>query len=285
MVNATLERGGTSISIRLLESGSGAPLVGRDIGKPHQSINTIGRLEPRHLDNWSGLEQYTILGRLISDSAYSDARQLADLVKGYSDGDTLLLNIGMDEYDNDIEVAPAAGQEQAVNLVYEPGRRNWVDVDLGLTRVVDTISAGSQSASTPTASGDGPIQIISADGTTSVNLERNVTVGRTVGRPNSSVRRSPETYPRYFDQQKSAYDAFEISFAFTQSTVSKVQTLVDMFEEKLGRNALTLDFSGRYGLGAFDVVPEGSGALRHVRPSGEAGTSLIPQMQLRRVFQ
>lgn len=281
MAEATLSRGSTSVTLPLIETG-GSPVCSVDFGKPNLEIQNSGLLSPRHIDQWSGLEQYTLLGRFTDSSAYSDAITLMDLIKSHSGGTPLLLNINMPEFDTDIEVAPAAGQEEAVSIAYNPGRRNHVEVDLGLTRVDSTVGDGTQNASTPTASGTGPIQLSYAG--TTIDLSKDVVVERAVGRPNSTVRRAPSTHPRYIDKRKAAYDAFELSLQFTESTVSKVTQLADMFNEQLGRRPMELSFNGLYGMGTFDVVPQGSGALRHSRVSGEQGTAMIPTISLRRVF-
>jgi len=282
MATATLSRAGTTVEIPLLANSSGVPLCGRDIGKPNLKIQPTGSINPRHIDQWSGLESYTITGRFIGSSAYDDAITLCDLLKSGSNGNQLTLNIDMAEYDTDIPVAPAASQDEAVNIAYEPGRRNQVDVDLGLTRAI-TQSGPEQPANTPTASGSGPIQL-SYRGTT-VDLTEDVTVSRSVGRPKSVVRKASNSqYPNHYDKYKTAYDYFELSAEFNSNTVSQVNDIVDMFSQQLGRNAITLDFNGLYGMGQISVVPDGSGALRHVRPSGQEGTGLIPTIKLRRVL-
>jgi len=282
MATATLSRAGTTVEIPLLANSSGVPLCGRDIGKPNLRIQETGSLDPRHVDQWSGLESYTITGRFIGSNAYSDAIALCDLLKSNSNGNQLTLNIDMPEYDTDIPVAPAAGQDEAVNIAYEPGRRNQVDVDLGLTRA-DTIAGGDQTATTPTASGSGPVEL--SFGNTTVALTEDITVSRSVGRPKSVIRRNPSgRYPIHIDKFKTAYDYFEISAEFNSNTVSQVNDIVDMFSQQLGRNAITLDFNGLYGMGQISVVPDGSGALRHVRPSGQEGTGLLPTISLRRVL-
>ena len=283
MVNATLERNGTSVDVELLANGAGTPLVSRDIGRPNLEIQETGSINPRHVDQWSGLEQYTISGKLTGSNAYSRAITLMDLIKSNSNGNKLSLNIGMSEYDTDINVVPAAGQDAACTVEYNPGWRNYLEVDLSLTRINQIVGSGDQPANTPTASGSGPIQL-SYRGTT-IDLVEDVTVTRSVGRPQSVVRRVPNAdNPNYIDKFKTASDRFELSFEFTENAVSQVNDIVDLFSTKLARSSLTLDFQGLYGLGAFNVVPDGSGALRHTRVSGEEGTGLIPTVALRRVL-
>lgn len=282
MVDATLSRGSTSVSIPLLDSG-GAPVIGVDHGKPNLEIQRTGSLNPRHIDQYSGLESYTLLGRFTSSTAYQDVITLADLIKSNSNGNDLELSIPLPEFNNPMIVAPAAGQQEAVSLEYLPGRRDWVDVDIGLTRVNQTLGGGDQPATTPTASGTGPIEL-SYQGT-SVALDREVTVSRAVGRPQSTVRRSSSsTHPNYYDKFKTAHDAFELAFETGPGNLSKITDLVSMFNTQLGRKSLTLNFNGLYGMGSMNVVPAGSGALRHLRPAGEQGTKLVPKISLRRVI-
>ena len=283
MVQATLERNGTSVTVELLEDSSGQPLVSRDIGKPNLEFQENGELDTRHIDQWSGVLNYTISGKFIDSNAYSDAITLMDLIKSGSDGNNLILNIGMDEYDTDIKVVPAAGKKEAVSVEYNPGWRNYVEADISLTRINELRSGATQPASTPTASGSGPIEI-SYRGTT-IQLTSDVSAQRSVGRHQSVVRRTPDSrHPNYTDKHKTAYDAFELSFDVTDNTVSTVNDIVDIFSRQLKRSSLTLNFNGLFGMGSFDVVPEGSGALRHTRRSGYEGTSLIPTVKLRRVL-
>lgn len=283
MATAVLSRNGTTVEFPLVES-AGSPVVSTSYGKPNLKIQEAGHQQPRHIDQWSGLESYSLLGRFLSDSAYSDAIQLADLIKSNGNGNDLTLTLqGLDEYDTSMVVAPAAGQDVALALAYNPGRRDWVDVDLGLTRVNRTLGGSDQPASTPTASGSGPITL--SYGGTSVELSRGITVQRSVGRPNDTVRKSQSQHPNYYQRYATTFESFELSFEFGGSGVlSEVQDLVEVFSQQLGRDALELSFNGLYGLGTFDVVPDGSTALRSVRRSGEEGVVVVPQVALRRVL-
>lgn len=281
MVNVTLARGGDSVEIPLLED-SGSPLIATDVGKPELDYHSNGELDPRVMDNWSGLEQYTIMGKFIGGSAFSDANSLADLIKSYSGGTDLTLSIPLSEYDSNIIVSPAAGQEESVSLGYPPGHKNHVDVELALTRVSETLGSGTDDASTPTSGGSGPIQL--SNGSSTVDLSADVSVTRGLGRPQSTVRRSRNDFPTFIDKRKSAYESFSISLQYVSNARSTVQTLVnDIFRPKLGRSGLTLDFQGVFGLGSFTVVPDGSQGLRHLDAAGHKGVKKIPQINLRRV--
>lgn len=284
MVDATISRGSTSIDIPLVISGSGQPLLSVDLGKPNMKVQNHGELDPRSMDNGSGNEQYTITGRFINSDAHSKAIELFDLIKSNANGENLLFDIDLDEFESNIKVAPGAGMDEPLTLTYPPGRKDWVEVDLSLTRIGRLLGSSEQPASTPTASGDGPIQL-SYRGT-SVDLVREITVTRSGGRPKSVTRTDyTSNYPYYIDKHKTAIDRFELSVEFSDSNyLSKINDIVEMFSQQLYRNNLSLDFNGVYGLGSIPVVPEGSGALRHNRVSGEKGTKIIPTIQLRRIL-
>jgi len=81
---------------------------------------------------------------------------------------------------------------------------------------------------------------------------------------------------------KSAYDAFELSFQSSDPS-GTIKNITDMFRKQLARDSLTLDFNGVYGMGAMNVVPDGSQALRHARQTAIEGHGLIPTVSLRRV--
>lgn len=282
MVDATISRGNTSVAIPLVEE-RGTPLVSRDVGKPNQRIQQNGRMNPRVQDQWSVLVTYSIIGTFTGSSAYQNARDLQDLIKDHSGGTGLEMDIPLSDFDSNVSVCPAAEQEQACRITYNPGRRDWVGVELALTRVDSTKGSGTQSASTPTGSGSGPIELISSNST--VQIKSDPVVERAVGRPNSTVRRQIAAYPLYIDHRKSAYDAFELTFRLEDSNaITDVNNLVDMFENRLGRDTLGLEFNGLYGLGQFRVVPQGSQALRTTRVAGEEGQNRVPTVSLRRVM-
>jgi len=280
MVDATLSRGTTSIAIPLLADSGGTPLIARDLGKPNLRLQTNGRVDPRSSDFWAGMQNFQIFGQFTGSNAYADAIVLADLIKSGSARKTLL-NVPIDVYDTDIQVVPMAEQDQALTLTYPPGRRNWVEVKLGLTRVSQVFGDGGLTADSPLSSLTGQ-NIEITDGTDTVELTTDIEIERTVGRPNSTARgKAPGDYPTYIEQRKSSYDAFELGLEFQTETTAKTNTLISMFEQQLERNTLTLDFRGNFLYGAFDVVPDGSNALRQVEPAAEEGTQLIPKITLR----
>lgn len=281
MVTATLSRGGTSVDIPLVET-AGTPVIGRDIGKPNQQIHESGTLQPRVQDQWSALEAYTLTGMFTDSNAYQDARDLQDLIKSHSGGTDLILDIPLDDFESNISVCPAAEQEEACSVTYDPGRRDWVAVSVSLTRINDTLGSGNQTAQTPTATGNGPITL--SDGSRKVEMTAAVAVERTVGRPNSIVRRTPNQYPNFIDHRKAAYDTFDISFRLVDDVaVSQTNAIVAMFRNQLERDTLRLNFNGLFGLGSFAVVPSGTSAVRTTRVSADGEEIRVPTVSLRRV--
>lgn len=276
-MDAVITRRDRVIAIPLLESSGGTPLVSPTVGHPSLKLQTNGRIDPRSSDQWSIVENYQIVGRFISNASYKKARILADIIKS-GQGSAGTLQIPKDTYDDDISVVPLAEQEEALTITYPPGQRDFVEVDLGLTRV-NTVNGSGAPYNSPTGSGSGPIQI--TDGTTTIDLTTDIEVERSVGRPASTVRRQTGTYPNATEKRKSAYDAFALTLEFVENATSKINDLVDMFSTRLGRGTLTLKFNGIYGLGSFDVIPQGSNALRRVEPAAQTGVELVPQLNLR----
>jgi len=300
-MQATLTHNGLneSLTFPVMEE-SGTPLFSVDIGKPQLNIyDSSGGLNPRFRDTRSGLENYTVTTQFRGANAYADAIQLADIIKSsqnvVEDDSGNITEVNTLEFSlsgTDIPsayptsattVAPAAEQEQALQLTYAPGRRNVVDVELTLTRVGDVNGQAVQEATTPTTSGNGPVQL--TNGTNSVNMDKDIVITRTVGRPNTSVRSSPKQQPRLTDPRKTAYDAFDIEFQLTDNAQTKVVNLArNLIQPQLGVSPLTLDFQGLFGMGAFDVIPSGSQSLRYQRIAGQKSIENTPTLSLRRTF-
>jgi len=290
MAVATLSRGNTTLTLPLIEEANQL-VVSRDIGKPNQQIQLTGGLNPRAIDQRSGTVEYTLLGRYpdtqqfdpenedTRKTCYVRAIQLADFIKSGSDGEPITLDIDMPEYDT-AQVVPQAEQEQALTLEYIPGAPGQVLVNLGLS-TVDRVNGGvPQQATTPTAQGNGPIQLRGPS--RSVDLVQDVEVVRSVGRPNSKLETDFNRLPYLRDRFKSTYDAFELAFQSSDPS-GTIRDIADMFSQQLASENLILDFQGVYGMGAFNVVPEGSQALRHARTTGIEGHGTIPTINLRRV--
>lgn len=284
MAQATLSRDGTSVTLDLIETG-GTPVISADLGKPNLNEQPSGALEPRHIDQFAGTESYTLLGRFVGSNAYTKAITLGELIKSNMAGNDLVLDVDLDEIPSNVTVAPAP-TEESVNMAYVPGNKNRVDVEMQLTRYGElqgSYDLAEQQETTPTTTGTGPIQI--SDGVNTVDLTRGIEVSRSVGRPNSTVRTQRNTqFPAYVDNAKAAYDAFELNLEFGDNTLSKIADLRPMFNTRLRRESLTLDFNGLYGYGSFSVIPTGGQAIRHTRQAGEQGIVLVPTINLRRVL-
>jgi len=281
MAFVTLSRGTTSIDLPLVEE-SGEQLLSTTFGKPEVQVRESGgTLNPRVQDQWSGLENYQLVGRLFDHQTSHD---LADLIKSAS-GTPLELEIPLDTYPDVVEVAAGAGQEGALSLSYPAGKRNTVEVDLSLTRVDNTLAAFEQDASTPTASGSGPVQI-TADGVTVDLPTAELSVERTVGRPNDVVRRQPQTdLPRYEVKPKVTNDVFSLSFQTVSNIPTTLNNLTDnIFKQRLGREGVTLDFNGVLGLGEIEAIPTGSAPFRQVQQAGR-GWVVNPTLEFRRIFE
>ena len=289
-MQATIQHKGLSESLTFpIMEESGSPLFSVDIGKPELSLYQSGELNPRFNDTRSGIENYTITTQLRGSSAYDDAILLAKLIKSRTgDGEELTIEVsGTDVPDayptTETLVAPAAEQERALELTYSPGRKDVVDVQLTLTRVNQVQGNANQEATTPTSAGSGPVQL--SRGTDTVDLFEDIAITRTVGRPNSVLRSSTSQHPNYTDHRKSAFDGFDIGFQLFDNGPAKVTRLGrDIVQPTLGRTPLTLDFQGLFGMGSFNVIPEGSQALRYQRIAGQKSVENTPTLSLRRVF-
>jgi len=261
---------------------AGDPLVSRDFGKPHLDLYESGRLDPiPQSDQWNGLENYTVSTVLTSSTAYDDARNLADLIKSPQAGTATTFKPNLPAYDSAIDVVGQGEQEEALTLTYPPGTTDYVEVELGLTRVGRVLGDDfGDRATTPTADGSGPIEIRGQSDV--VELGTGLTVERAVGRPKSPLQRqSGGTHPFYIEKRKSAYDVFGIEFTATATPTSTVTDLLSLFRTRTGRDTPTLDFNGQYGMGAFSVQLVGSAAFRHVDRAGNAGTIVVPRPDLR----
>jgi len=283
-LNVTVSRGSTSVDIPVVQE-DGEPLILVDKGKPEAKFKNTQSANPRYVDIFSQLENYNILGRFFGADAHDKAIDIADLIKQPSNGFPLQLEIPdkLGEFpDSEIDVAPSAGADEALKIAYNPGRTDWVELDLGLTRVSNTIGSDvGQTVTTPTASGTGPVEL--TDGNLTVQFKSDVSVSRGIGRPLSTASRSSQQYVRYVDKPKAAVDRFEITAQFLNNSERNISDLRSMIGQTLNRTALTLDFNGLFNLGSFSVAPEGSGAFRHIREAGYGNAGKVPQLTLRRV--
>jgi hypothetical protein len=282
MVVVTLfNLGGSGIDIPLLES-SGTPLFSVDFGKPFANIHeNSGSINPRVQDRWSSQINLTIIGRFTGDDAYDKAIELANLIKGDPDGEALFIFNPFPGLKTSFEVAPQAGNGSCLQLDYMKGYTNQVTVQLQLTRVSSSITDPSRDVSTPTASGNGPIELI-ANGNT-VEVDTDVSVSRSVGRPNDSMTKSLSSFGRYIYKNKVTADRFSLSFQLTDNIQSKLLTITsEIFTQPLGRSGILLNFNGLFGLGEFRVFPEGSAPIRYQQRAGHGeGQVNLPTVDLR----
>jgi len=280
MATATLSRGSTSIDIPLQEE-SGEILLSATFGKPEVDVRQSGGvINPRVNDRWSGLESYQLVGKLYD---YQTTHDLADLIKSASTT-PLELEIPNPSYPDVVTVAPAAGQDTALTLNYPAGQKNIVDVELSLTRVDDVRGVGDQQVTTPTATGNGPVQI--RTGSRTVDLPTaGLSLERGVGRPNDAVRRVPsQPDPRYEVKNKVTNDVFTFSFETLEDIPETLNKLTDnIFREQLGRSGVTVDFNGVLGLGEIEAIPTGSSPFRQVHQAGQGWVS-NPVLEFRRIY-
>jgi hypothetical protein len=279
-MNVTLSRGSTSLDLPLLDEG-GNPLFSTDFGKPFANIrDTGGSVNPRAEDRWSAQINHTINGRFDGSNAFQNARTLANLIKQDPGGNDLELTTGFAEFSDPLLVTPQAGNEQALTLTYEPGRTDTVFFQLGLTEVSVTRTQPDRTFSTPTASGSGPIELTASGNT--VTLAPNISVERSVGRPNDSATKTLNELGRYIYKHKVTYDQFSLSFEMTENLTTQLKTIADtIFKQRLDRDGITLDFNGLYGYGAFTVLPTGSAPIRYQRLAGRTGQVTLPTIDLR----
>ena len=280
MAVATLSRGATSVDIPLVEEG-GEILVSATFGKPETQVRKSGgTLNPRVQDNWSSLQGVQLAGRLFD---YQTSHDLADLVKSAS-LDPLELSLPTNIYDDPLRVAPAAGQDAALTLEYPAGKRDNVTVSLNLTRVGTIQGVNEQQATTPTATGTGPIEL-RIGGTTVEVPTAGLGLERTVGRPNDAIRRDLGADPRYEVKAKVTSDVFTFNFEAVKNAQSVLNKITDnIFRERLGRQGVTADFNGVLGLGEIEAVPMGSAPFRQVQSAGQDWVT-VPTLELRRIYQ
>jgi len=280
MAVATLSRGSTSIDIQLQQEG-GETLLSSTFGKPEVNVrNSGGTLLPRVIDAWSGIQTFQLRGKLYD---YATTHELADLVQSAS-ATPLELSLPGSLYPNSVTVAPAAGQDTALSLVYPAGMRDMVNVKLSLTRVGDVNASTEQQASTPTATGTGPVQV-TAGGTTVDLPTADLSLERTVGRPNDVVRRRTNSAdPYYIAKAKVTSDVFTFSFETIRDIPATLNAITDsIFRTQLGSDGVTVNFNGVLGLGEIQAIPVGSGPFRQVHQAGK-GWVINPTLEFRRIL-
>jgi hypothetical protein len=222
----------------------------------------------------------------VNDDAHTKAIDLADLIKedpsdGGFGGENLELSTPFGDYPEPMTVAPQAGNASCLQINYPRGYTDYVDIQLQLSQVSTSINQPQRDVQTPTASGNGPIELI-ADGNI-IELDTDVSVSRSVGRPNDSMTKSLDDLGRYIYKNKIAADRFSLSFQITENIQGKLSTITnDIFRTPLGRSGILLDFNGVFGLGEFRCFPEGSAPIRYQRRAGHGeGQINLPTIDLR----
>lgn len=281
MANAVISRGGTSVSVPLLADGD-TLAVARDVGKPTVKYHDVGREDPLPADHLNAGDAFTFTGLLHGSSAYSDAKTLAEsLIKARATtGTPLQLDLSALPNKGTYDVAPITSS--AITLAYAPGRTEMVGVQATLNAVEQTIG-GSQTTQTH-SSPDAGSGIKLTDGVNPVTLTSDLEVVRKVGRPKGKLNPRPADLPTYIDENAPASDTFEISGELTSGSAEADATTLeeDLVRSRKGQDALTLHFqSGLFGLDAYDVMPEGSQAVRTVFKAGHKGDVEVPKLALR----
>lgn len=282
MPDAVLSRDGTSVTIPIL-AGGGSLAIARDTGKPTASLPAVGRENPRSQDFQNAGESFVVQGLLSGANAYSGAKTLAeDLIKPRATTNTpLQLDLSALPSHTTYDVAPVT--DSALTLTYAPGSKQLVAVQLAVSVVRRTIGGSQTSGSTGTPDAGTGIKLERPGTSESVTLTDDLTVTRTVGRPNGKLQPSPSARPIYIDQNKPAVDEWEIS-ASNVPEADGVALAEDLVRDRLGQESLELHFLGNLlGLDQYDVFPAGSQAVRYTFQAGATGFVNVPTLKLRTV--
>jgi len=278
-MNVTFTQGATSVDLPLVDEGN-TPLFISDLGKPNQDIRDgMGTIDPGVTDEWSSLRNFNMVGKLFD---YDEAINLADMFKSIFKDVDMTIQPNLPEYDNEIKAFAQAGNGQALTLQYDPGYKDYVSVEAGVTQYSEKGGDHPDAVfNSPRKSGNGPVQLKIRGKTIDIGTDLQVT--RTVGRPNDVFRGQPGGgFPRFYGKAKSATDRFSIGFQKLSNGVEAMNTITkELFEVPLGRNGIGLDFNGVYRLGEFTVIPEGSASFRQTRRAGESEVITVPTLDLR----
>lgn len=278
MADAVLSRGGTSVTIPILQSGS-TLAIARDVGKPNMNVREVGREDPLTQDNLSAGDSFLVTSILIGSDAYSRAKTIAeDLIKARPDtGSPLDLDLSDLPGKSSYDVAAATGQACVLN--YVPGRVDMVGVQMVL-QVISGVTGGTQQTQTYSDPDAGSGVKIDRGGT-SVTLTEDISLTRTVGRPATELHPVPGDLPRLVDRNDPASDLLELSGELSSGATA--ETLEETITRaRLGSDTLTLHFLGNlWGLDAYPVVPDGSQSLRTAFYTGETGRIRVPKLAYR----
>lgn len=286
MTTASLSRDGTSVSFELAQSGGGTPTIVEAVSKPNQKFQPIARVDPRTSDFFQSVKTFILRGYIDGDTAYQDARVLAEeLIKPHSGGNDLTLDLSNADGFGSYTVAPAG--ENAAEIEYLPGQRDWVPISLNLTQVDETIggsSSGVSGTSGAVPQGGGSVTLRNPDTGDSVDVLHDLTLTRTVGRSGTTVRPDPSDVV-YIDKIRPATDEWSLSGVLEGGQArSNSQTLIDILSSKLERDALKLEFNNNiYALSDKDVVPAGAEAGRRLIGASEPDMVRVNNITLRTV--
>lgn len=286
MTTVTLSRGSTVVSINLEQETGGTPTLVQSVSKPQQKFPTVSVVDPRVSDQFESVETFVLRGYLDGDGAYRDARILAEeLIKPHSGGTPLTLELSSVDGFGRYDVAPAG--ENACEIEYLPGQRDWIPVSLNLTRVDETIGGASfepDSSSAATPQGGGSVELRNPQTGDSVEILHNLSITRTCGRPNTTIR--PDTdQVTYIDKIRSANDEWSIRGVLEGPNAREDSSkLVDILSSVRGRNGLTLAFNNNlYGLSDKTVAAAGSEVGRRIIGASEPDMVRLENITLRTI--
>jgi hypothetical protein len=258
MTQATVSRGGVGVTFDIYQE-SGQLHIARDIGKPASKVYHTSKDAPRVVDQRAPLKTFTIVGQLVGDDAYSDARALAEkMFLPHSDGDDMTLDLsgvtGLGSY----TVFPTPGTS-SLRLHYPPRQRHWVSLQASFAVVGNTIGGdGSFDAPSYSEKPSFGSAIRLSRGGTSVDLTHELDIRRSCGRPESHLQHTSSDTPYAVDRPRAYSDVFEVSGMFVSDDASTdANTLQEsIIEPRLGYDTLTLDFlDDLYSLGSYSVMP------------------------------
>jgi hypothetical protein len=278
MTSVTVSRGSRSVTFDVYESPGGLHIA-RDVGKPDSRVYRVGRDDPRYVDNRAPLEAYTVVGQLVGDGAYEDARTLAeDIVKAHSGGTNATLDLSA--VSGLTSKAVGFTGDRALRLGYPPGQGEWVSLQLTAMVVGNTIGGTTQGdAGSGQSSVTGEVTLSSDSH--SVELVNNIDMERRCGRPDNKSRFTAEDEAYIVDRQRASHDEFELSGLWRTDAATTQDTLVEnILKPKLGSGSLTLDFNGHYGLGSYQVAAVDPRSARVSWSAGEAGMVRLESLTL-----
>lgn len=140
MVTATLKKadGSQSVSFDIWRDGAGQLCVSRDIGKPQAGFREAGTSNIIVSDFMSATDVYTVLGIITT---YSDAQSIVeDIVKPFIGSTSLELDVTSVPGISNVQRV-GVPSKRAIELDYQVGVRNMVDVQLSLPAVSRTQAA------------------------------------------------------------------------------------------------------------------------------------------------